>query len=251
MLKVCSVLPVYNERENIGRLIDELLAAATPDYDYMVLVVDDESPDGTADVVRERMARYNAAAEQVALLYRTNDKGLTKAIQAGIDTAIETYGADIVTWMDCDGSMPPAEVPNLVSLLIQDPTVAVAVGSRWTGDGADEGHGFMARTLSWIINTFAKVWTGGKLTDYTSGFVAARKAVLTQIRLNGDYGEYCIDILNRAERQHTVQEMPYVCVPRWAGESKTGANLWDYLVKGRKYVRTIVTLRRELGYFSG
>ncbi len=87
---------------------------------------------------------------------------------------------------------------------------------------------------------------GRTVHDYTSGFVAARAAVLQRLPLRGDYGEYCIDLLARAVREgYQVQEVPYTCVPRSAGESKTGASLWDYLVKGRKYVRTIWTLARE------
>ncbi|MCB0073237.1 MAG: polyprenol monophosphomannose synthase, partial [Caldilineaceae bacterium] len=65
-------------------------------------------------------------------------------------------------------------------------------------------------------------------------------------RLRGDYGEYCIDLLGRAVKAgFNVVEVPYVCVPRTAGDSKTGANLWDYLVKGRKYVRTVWEVARE------
>ena len=85
----------------------------------------------------------------------------------------------------------------------------------------------------------------GQVHDYTSGFMAGRADVFRQLRLQGDYGEYCIDLLGRAIRQgYRVQEVPYVCVPRTAGDSKTGVNLWDYLVKGRKYVATIWQLAR-------
>ena len=81
--------------------------------------------------------------------------------------------------------------------------------------------------------------------DYTSGFIAGRAEVFRQIRLRGDYGEYCIDLLGRAQQQgfHVV-EVPYICVPRTAGDSKTGANLADYLVKGRKYVAAAWRVRR-------
>ena len=100
--------------------------------------------------------------------------------------------------------------------------------------------------MSWIINLYARGLLSIKIHDYTSGFVAARSDVLRQIRLRGDYGEYCIDFLFRALRSgFRVQEMPYVCVPRKAGVSKTGVNIWEYLVKGRKYVSTVWQLRRE------
>jgi dolichol-phosphate mannosyltransferase len=65
--------------------------------------------------------------------------------------------------------------------------------------------------------------------------------VLRGIRLRGDYGEYCIDLLGRAVRAgYSVREVPYRCIPRTAGQSKTGVNLWDYLSKGRKYVAAIL-----------
>ncbi len=241
---VCTVLPTYNERANIGPLIEGILAHTTAHH--LVLVVDDDSPDGTWQVVETMMARYNTpTCTRVALVRRMDEAGLTSAIQRGIDTAIEQYGAQIVTWMDCDLSMPPADVPRLVQVVRDG--ADVAVGSRWIPGGADVAHGLMARTLSWIINHFAVLLIGPQVRDYTSGFIAARAVVLRQLRLRGDYGEYCIDLLGRAlATGRRVQEVPYVCVPRTQGESKTGANLWDYLVKGRKYVATIWRVRRRL-----
>ena len=74
----------------------------------------------------------------------------------------------------------------------------------------------------------------------------ARAEVLAKIRLHGDYGEYCIDLLGRAmQAGFRLVEVPYICVPRTAGESKTGANLWDYLVKGRKYVAAVWLFRGQ------
>jgi len=239
---VCTVLPTYNERDNIGLLIDGVLASAiTP---HLVLVVDDNSPDGTWQVVEAAITRYNTAGTKVALIRRTTEKGLTSAIQRGIDEAIQTYQADIVTWMDCDLSMPPQDIPKLVRAIVEQKADLVA-GSRWIPGGADVAHSTMARTLSWLINHFAMLLISGQVHDYTSGFMAGRADVFRQLRLQGDYGEYCIDLLGRAIRQgYRVQEVPYVCVPRTAGDSKTGVNLWDYLVKGRKYVATIWQLSR-------
>ncbi len=240
---VCTVLPTYNECDNIGPLIDGILASAmTP---HMVLVVDDNSPDGTWQVVETVAARHNHVANRkddtikVALIRRTNEKGLTSAIQRGIDEAIYTYHAEIITWMDCDLSMPPQAIPKLVHAITEQ-GADLAVGSRWIAGGADVAHGLMARTLSWLINHFAMLLVGAKVHDYTSGFIAGRAPVFQQIRLQGDYGEYCIDLLGRASHKgYHIQEVPYICVPRTTGDSKTGANLWDYLVKGRKYVATI------------
>ncbi len=104
----------------------------------------------------------------------------------------------------------------------------------------------MARSLSRVINTYATALLGNDVHDYTSGFIAARADVLNTIRLRGDYGEYCIDLLGRAIRLgYNIVEVPYVCVPRTAGDSKTGANLLDYLSKGRKYVSAAWRVYRE------
>ncbi|MEZ4869659.1 MAG: polyprenol monophosphomannose synthase [Caldilineaceae bacterium] len=238
---VCTVLPTYNEHENIEPLIHGVLASAITAH--LVLVVDDNSPDGTGDVVERVAADYQTPARRVVLIRRVGEKGLTSAIQRGIDEAINTYHAAIVTWMDCDLSMPPQDIPKLVQPLLDDQADLV-IGSRWIPGGADVAHGQMARTLSWLINHFAILLLGAQVHDYTSGFVAARAPLFQQIRLRGDYGEYCIDLLGRAGKAgYRLREVPYVCVPRTAGDSKTGANLWDYLVKGRNYVATIWRVR--------
>lgn len=237
VLHVCTVLPTYNERENIAPLIHGLLHHAT--RRQTVIVVDDDSPDGTAQVVREIAARFNTPGQPplVWLEHRTTEKGLTSAIRHGIDIAIDKFQADIVTWMDCDLSMPPADVARLVETVAQG--ADMAVGSRWIPGGADIAHGPMAKTLSRVINLYAKMLVGGGLSDYTSGFIAARADLLRTIHFEGDYGEYCIDLLGQAVRKgYRVREVPYICVPRAQGESKTGITLWDYLVKGRKYVAT-------------
>ncbi len=238
---VCTVLPTYNERENIEPLLRRLLAAVDPPY--LVLVVDDDSPDKTWQVVETIAAEVNQPdAVRLILIRRLGESGLTSALQRGIDEAIQRYGAEAVTWMDCDLSMPPEDLPRLLALLADG--ADLAVGSRWLPGGVDVAHGALARGLSWIINRFASLLLGGPVTDWTSGFIAARAPVLTSIRLRGDYGEYCIDLLARALQQgFSVHEVPYRCLPRVAGVSKTGVNLWDYLAKGRKYIGTIIRLR--------
>lgn len=241
---VCTILPTFNESGNITDLIERLMASVSPPY--LVLVIDDDSPDGTWKIVADMAAQAPYSPKEVksgiALVRRLQEKGLTSAIQRGIDEAIQTYNAQIITWMDCDLSMPPEDVPKLVEAIRQG-EADVVVGSRWIEGGTDIAHGLMARVLSWIINNFAMLLLGRKVHDYTSGFIAARAEVLKKIPLQGDYGEYCIDLLCRASRlTYKMKEVPYVCVPRTSGESKTGINLWDYLSKGRKYVSTIFML---------
>ena len=230
-LSLTVILPTYNERENITILIAGILASVhTP---VQVLVVDDDSPDGTWQVVQEIATQE----PRVRLLHRTTERGLTSAIWAGIQAA----DTDAVSWMDCDLAMPPETIPLLLDRL--NAGADVAIGSRYVRGGKDVGHSFMARAFSVTINTFASLLLGWGVRDYTSGFVAARRSVFDEIRLQGDYGEYCIDLLGRAQRFGLrVQEVPYICGSRLHGESKTGADIGDYLRKGWKYVMTVLKL---------
>jgi dolichol-phosphate mannosyltransferase len=227
------VLPTYNERENIAVLVERVLRACSHGM-IDVLVVDDDSPDGTWEVVR-KMAE---ADPRVRLVRRVDERGLTSAIAAGTRS---TQGR-VVVWMDCDLSMPPETIPALVAAVAEG-ACQVAVGSRYVRGGKDVGHPPMARALSRCINWFAGLLLGFSVHDYTSGFVAARREVLDLIALRGDYGEYCIDFLVRARRHgFSVCEVPYTCEARRGGVSKTGTGLLTYLRRGWKYVTTVTRL---------
>ncbi|MCX6029724.1 MAG: polyprenol monophosphomannose synthase [Chloroflexi bacterium] len=230
-LSLTVILPTYNERENIPILIEGILRhVQTP---VTVLVVDDNSPDGTWQVVEAIAARE----PRVRLLRRTTERGLTSAIWAGIRAA----DTDAVSWMDCDLAMPPDLIPHLLARLVAG--ADIAIGSRYVAGGSDPGHSLMARAFSVTINLFASLLLGWRVRDYTSGFVAARRSVFDKITLRGDYGEYCIDLLARAQRLGLrIEEVPYACGARFSGESKTGANITDYLRRGWKYVVTIIRL---------
>ena len=235
---VSVVLPTYNERENIGPLIEGILAHVERPVE--VIVVDDDSPDGTWQVVQ-------AVAERdprVRLLRRIGERGLTSALTAGIG---QSRGS-VVAWMDCDLSMPPEVLPALLAATDQ---ADLAAGSRYVPGGADEGHSLTGRLFSRTINLAASLLLGWQIKDYTSGFLAVRRPVFDRIALRGDYGEYCIDLLARAQRLgFTVREVPYRCAPRRQGESKTAANAAGYIRRGWKYVVTILRLRFETSEVS-
>jgi dolichol-phosphate mannosyltransferase len=230
-LTLTVILPTYNERENVPVLISDILHHVhTP---VEVLVVDDNSPDGTWQVVSE----IAAADPRVRLLHRKTERGLTSAIRAGIEAA----RTDAVSWMDVDLAMPAGVIPQLLARL--NAGADIAVGSRYVPGGRDVGHSFMARAFSVTINLAAALLLGLGVRDYTSGFVMARRAVFDRLTLRGDYGEYCIDFLARAQRLgYRVVEVPYTCGARMSGESKTGASFRDYIRRGWKYVTTILRL---------
>ena len=234
MNSVTVILPTYNERENIRPLFERTLAALSGQT-VEILVVDDDSPDGTWEIVQEMAG----GDERIRLCRRIDERGLTSAIWHGIQHA----GGDIVVWMDCDLAMPPESIPDLLSPLASA-GADIAIGSRYVRGGRDIGHSLTGQLFSRAINVFAGLFLGFGIRDYTSGFVAARRALFDQITLQGDYGEYCIDFLYRAKRLgFQIVEVPYDCVERAAGESKTALNAWGYMRRGVKYVQTILRLR--------
>ncbi len=235
--QISIILPTYNEAGNIEPLMERTLAALG-DYPggVEVVVVDDDSPDGTWRLV----AAKAEADPRVRLIHRTAESGLTSAIQRGIHEA----RGDYIGWMDCDLSMPPEAWPRLAEALAYG--ADMAVGSRYVAGGADVAHSFSGRLLSRIINLASGLLLAWSIKDYTSGFILGRRALFERIDLRGDYGEYCIDMLYRAKRAgFIIRELPYLCVPREAGESKTATNLWGYLTRGVNYVKTVWRLRVE------
>ena len=213
----------------------ERTLAATREWNVEILVVDDDSPDGTWQAVEEMAAQD----QRIRLARRVDERGLTSAIWHGILHA----NGDVVAWMDCDLSMPPEVLPDLLRPF-STPDVHLAIGSRYVRGGRDIGHSLIGQLFSRAINLFAGFWLGFGIRDYTSGFVAARREVFDHIPLTGDYGEYCIDLLYRARRLgYRIVEVPYDCVERAAGESKTALNALGYVRRGVKYIRTILRLR--------
>jgi dolichol-phosphate mannosyltransferase len=234
---ISIILPTYNEAGNIEPLLERTLAALG-DYPsgMEVVVVDDDSPDGTWRLVAEKATEDG----RVRLIHRTAEKGLTSAISRGIHEARGRW----VGWMDCDLSMPPEEWPRLAEALARG--ADMAVGSRYVPGGADVAHSWTGRTFSRIINVWAGLTLDWTIKDYTSGFILGRKEIFEAIPLRGDYGEYCIDMLYRVKKAgYIIRELPYRCVPREAGESKTATNAWGYLSRGVNYVKTVWRLRFE------
>jgi len=227
--KVSIILPTFNERENIVALIRAIQKSF--DNAVEIIVVDDDSPDGTWQIVE------NIADENVKILRRLDQKWLTTAIMDGIALS----KGDVVGWMDCDFSMPPEVLPNLAKALDE---CDIAIGSRYIEGGRDVRNTRVGIIGSVRINYFAKFLLDSSITDYTTGFVVARKKVVQDIGLKGDYGEYCIDLLYRAiKKGYTVKELPYHCIPRKFGESKTAPSFGKYLQRGTKYIKTILRLK--------
>lgn len=249
------ILPTLNERENIERLVAQLLEQVAVLGE--VLVVDDGSTDGTQRAV-EQLA---ASDPRVRLISRSGRPCLTAALQAGIDAA----RCDWIGWMDADLAMTPADLVRLVDALGEG--VDVVVGSRFADGGAIKGQreaGLLGRArgvmalgdsndsrlgalLSWLLNAgVLPLVLGDGVHDYTSGFVVARRELFERLRLRGDHGEYFIDLWVRARKAgFRIVEVAYTIHPRRYGTSKTADNLTVLWSRGRRYITA--ALRARLG----
>jgi dolichol-phosphate mannosyltransferase len=204
-------LPTYNERENI-----EAMLRALGDKGVRVLVVDDNSPDGTG-----RLADGLAAElDYVDVLHRERKEGLGPAYLAGFRRALAD-GAELVLEMDCDFSHHPADVPRLIAAT-ED--ADVVLGSRYVKGGGVRNWGALRRFVSAGGSLYARVLLGVGVRDLTGGFKCYRRRVLEAIDLDSiDSKGYAfqIETTYRALRKgFRVSEVPITFVDREAGGSK-------------------------------
>ncbi|MBI3385535.1 glycosyltransferase [Candidatus Gottesmanbacteria bacterium] len=238
---VSIILPTLNEVENIVPLIKTILAFIKEPVE--ILVVDDHSSDGTGSAVKTFVQKKGQHVG-VRLIQRTVKPCLAKSIQEGIDHS----RGNIIVWMDSDFSMPPKVIPRLLST-IKHGNTDVAVASRFIAGGREKPIGsgqkdsLVGIVLSRFLNMGLRVLLSPHFYDWTSGFVAARRTVFRDIRLHGDYGEYFIDFIVRARAMGLrVKEIPYTCMPRLHGTSKTGSTLWGFFRHGKQYISMALQL---------
>ena len=205
-------LPTYNERDNV----EQMLHALEP-LGVNVLVIDDNSPDGTGEIA-DRVA---AKLDNVSVLHRDRKEGLGPAYIAGFRRAL-AEGADYVISMDCDFSHDPADVPRLVAAC--DAGADIALGSRYVPGGGTVNWGLGRRVVSAGGSFYARTWLGLGIRDMTGGFRCFRRTVLETIDLGtiGTKGyAFQIELTYRALRNgFTVAEVPIVFTDRTAGQSK-------------------------------
>ena len=225
-MKISIVVPSYNEKENVGLLIASIEENLT-DYQREIIIVDDDSPDGTWKIVDD-ISKTN---KNVKLIHRTNERGLTSAFNKGL----ELVTGDIVGWLDCDLTLPPDKLPFMLDEIKKGFDVVGC--SRYIKDGADKRSDLRAVIGSWIINKMGQLLLDSSVTDYTTGYILCRREVIDNIKFRGDYGEYCIDFLYRAIKYgYKIKEIPLVLYDRKYGETKTASNFINYIKRGKKYL---------------
>ncbi len=245
--RVAVLIPTYDERENLPGIV-ERVRSSLPGADIVVL--DDNSPDGTG-AVADRLA---AADPQVRVLHRAGKQGLGRAYLAGFELALAD-GYDAAVEMDADGSHQPEQLPALVAALAD---ADLAIGSRWIRGGEVRNWPAHRKILSVGANLYTKVLLGMEVNDATAGFRAYRTGALRTMGLDGVESQgYCfqIDLTLRAVRAGLdVVEVPITFVEREVGVSKMGKDivreaLLNVTRWGVEYrydqVRGLVARRRE------
>lgn len=202
------VVPTYNERDRLGDLVHAIFAAnAAEGLDGELVIVDDNSPDGTGALADEL-----ARAHRITVLHRSGKLGLGTAVVEGFAAA----SAPIVGVIDADLSHPPSMLPRMLAVM-QSTSADVVIGSRYIPGGGTQGWP-MGRLL---MSRFACLLARGltPVRDATSGFFLIRRDLAQGVRISAGGFKICLELLIRCEPR-AVAEVPYVFAGRTAGESK-------------------------------
>ena len=210
-MKTVVVIPTYDERDNVGPMAEAVLASA-PDAE--LLFVDDNSPDGTGDVIEGLMK----AEPRIHCLHRTKKEGLGRAYVAGFAAALE-LGAEKVVQMDCDFSHDPKDLPRLVA-----DDADLVIGSRYVPGGDTPGWPFKRRFISRAGGVFIRLVTGMPLRDPTGGFKCWKSSTLRRIDFasvaSAGYS-FQLEMNHRTWKAGcSIREIPIVFTDRTRGYSK-------------------------------
>jgi dolichol-phosphate mannosyltransferase len=232
-MKTSIILPTYKEKDNIVELIQTIFDVLEPHYlDFEVVVVDDNSPDGTAEVVRQNFGDN----DRVKLFVRTAERGLATAIRYGIEHA----GGDILVFMDTDFNHDPAIIPQMIKFLDY---YDIIIGSRFVMAGGMQDR--FRQFSSQIYNYGIRILFGTPVHDNLSGFFSICRDKLTTMDLDQiyyGYGDYFIRLLMVAhQRGYRMLEVPVFYRLRLHGHSKT-----QFMSILTQYTRALLILRLKL-----
>lgn len=217
------VIPTYNEAEHIGALISQILYFQ-PEFD--ILVVDDDSPDGTGRIVDELSKKL----DKIKILHRSKKSGLGKAYLDGFNYVLsQNPPYEKIIQMDADFSHHPRYLGDLIA---GTEDKDICLGSRYIAGGKILDWKLSRRVLSYVANLYVRFWLGLKVKDPTSGFRCFKREVLDNIRLetiksNGYL--FQIEVLVRCLRLgYSFKEIPITFVERKEGKTKLGfCQIWE------------------------
>jgi dolichol-phosphate mannosyltransferase len=210
------ILPTYGEEENIGRLIEDIEHL---NIDASILVIDDSSPDHTAEIVQQKQGKY----PNITLYVRPKKSGLGTAITDGFKIYLAApHPPKYVFTMDADYSHNPQDIPQLLSSIKETPC-GIVIGSRYIKGGKTSGWPFTRKIISKTANFIARASLGLKLKDCTSGYRCYSVTFLREVigNLHSHTYEIQIETVRQASlRKFEVKESPVLFVNRKRGKSK-------------------------------
>lgn len=227
---ISVVMPSYNERENIVEAIERIDSALGESL-LEIIIVDDNSPDGTWKIVEDMHH------PRCRLIRRMDKRGLASALSDGTRAA----RGKVITWLDCDLGIPPEDILKLVEQLDR---YDVAIGSRYLPGGLDKRSKFRA-FLSYIFNVYTRMILGRHIWDWTSGFAAATRDAMEQVPLSPDgFGEYFIEWVYACTlKKLRMTEVVYHYGLRKGGTSKTDGNWRVFLKLSVHYALRVLAVR--------
>ena len=250
--RVVNIIATYNEKENIGLMLEALqkIAKENPKYDFKHLVVDDLSPDGTGEIAK----KYQKKDSNIHLITGPK-KGLGYALIRGYQYAQKKLGADVIVPNDCDFSFEPKRTIDLLKKI--DEGYDVVVGSRHVGKGGTEGWSFFRKLNHWISNVFFATYVAGitEVKDHNGNFKAIRvKNVLDKVPLEKmlkegkvkGFGFQAYILYELSKVTDKFNEVPVVFKFRTRGEAKIGKKyLKSYSRDVFEYMKLAVLVRLE------
>lgn len=217
-MNAAVVVPTYNERANLADLVGSLLAFPG----YRVIVVDDESPDGTG-LVADELALSSSG--RLSVIHRTGARGLGRSLVAGLKQAL-SGGADLIFQMDADFSHDPKYLPGMAEAAADADLV---LGSRYLHGVSVVNWPLHRVILSTLANRYIRAVTGLDAHDCTTGFRCWRREALARIPLDGLMSNgyaFQVELLHRAQRLGCrVREVPIIFVERREGTSKLSSRV--------------------------
>jgi len=218
------VIPTYNESQNIIKILDSLRRLLPHEMDAEIIVVDDNSPDGTGKVVEEYAKKSKTWSYPVQVIRRENKRGLSSAILTGIQ---HSKGEAVVV-MDSDLSHPPQTIPKMMEELRRS-DCDIVVASRYVKGGSISGWPFKRKLISKGATKIAQHGLGIRIKDPMSGFFAFRRHIIKNIKFDAIGYKMLLEILVKAKGAK-VKEIPYAFIDRKSGSSKLDISVgFDYL----------------------
>ncbi len=235
-MKILIITPTYNESKNIVLLIEKILK---PNPNYHLLVIDDNSPDGTSEIVRKMQNEY----DNLFIEEREKKSGLGTAYIFGFNWALNNE-YDIIVQIDADLSHNPDDIPKLIKKLDKNDLV---IGSRYTSGVSVVNWPIRRLLLSYFANLYSRLITGMHVKDSTGGFKAWKRKVLESINLNDVQSQgysFQIEMNFRAwSKGFRIIEEPIIFIDRTVGESKMSGAIMNEAI----WMVWLLRIRKILG----